>query len=190
MPLVDERGDLIFTNPLAAIPVNIRQYVASLMGDEAELNEKHLSASDLESLKRAVLRQVRKTGQREGEIGYGDYYETPAKFSSFARGESAVRYLTDSFNDPAFRMETTLGMARYKVDDAGNAVVEDKYDFNATREQVRELLSKRSTLRVLGESYQRHGVNGLLNVVGNIFGRTEGEGTPVKINLGPINAVP
>ena len=190
MPLVDERGELIFTNPLAAIPVNIRQYVASIFGDETELNEKHFSKSDLDSLRQAVHRQMTKSGSREGEIGYGDYYETPAKFSSFGRGESAVRYLKDSFNDPAFRMETTLGMARYKVDDAGNAVVEDKYDFNASREQVKELLSRQSTIGVLSEAYRRHGVNGILNAAGNIFGRTEGEGTPVKINLGPINAVP
>ncbi|MES3016202.1 MAG: hypothetical protein V4721_00425 [Bacteroidota bacterium] len=155
------------------------------------MTEKDLWQSDLDSLKRAVGRHLDK-GVNKGEIGYGEYGENP-EFETSAwdggitgQGVNPLQAIFESINDPKFRMETTLGMARYDVDPNGDAIVSDKYDFNATRPQV-DAYHKESGGKIasLLRAYKEAGFEGALNVAGNSFIGAEGEGTPVRINLGP-----
>jgi hypothetical protein len=169
-----------------AIPVNMRMYLAHLTGDKTPLTEKNLWPSDLEAVKRAVARQMAKQPDA-GVIGYGDYAPAPDQFSSFADGPGILGIIGDSFSDPSFRLETTLGMARYQKDPSGNVVVRDRYNFNATRKQVQDALDGRSKLGVLADALSKAGLPGLLNAIGNIYGATDDEGgTPVEINLGKV----
>src|SRR3990172_3631999 len=99
------------------LPINIRQYLAHLLGNREPLTEKHLSKEDLAALRMGVYRKMMGGGVEPtpGVIGYGDYGSKPGQFSGFGGGPSNKPFgsvLLDSFTDPKTRMETTLGMAK------------------------------------------------------------------------------
>lgn len=172
------------------VPVNIRQFVSHLLGDRSPLTEEHLSSRDMESLRSAVSRQV-KEGKTSGVIGYGDYGSAPGQFSSFGSpyqsGQSIPSMVAESYSDPKFRMETTIGMAKWHKDKNGNIIIEDNYNFNATRKQVEAALKDESIAGVLVNAYSGNGIVGLVNAMGNIFGSTDDEGgNRVRINLGKV----
>jgi hypothetical protein len=176
----------------STIPVNMRQFAYHIAGGTQDLTEKDLQPSDTDALKRAVLRDAQKSGKDSGTIGYGDYGETPGEFSDFdydnAGGEGIGKAIVSSFTDPKFRMETTIGMATWRKDKSGNIIIEDRYNFNATRKQVEDALKDKSKSAVLMDAWSKKGYVGVINALGNMFGSTDDEpGNRVRINLGKID---
>ena len=174
------------------LPVNIRQYLSHLIGNREPLTERHLSKEDLAALRISVHRNMMGGGiePRPGVIGYGDYGSKPGQFSGFGGGPSNKPFgsvLLDSFTDPKTRMETTLGMAKYYRDENGDLIINDRYNFNASREQINKILKDKSLAGTLMFAYHQNGMPGILNALGNIFGDSESEGgSEVKINLGKM----
>lgn len=170
------------------VPINIKQYIKFLVGTDTSLSEKDFNKEDLAAIKRAVIRRM-KENPRSGEIGYGDYGEQPADFSNFEQGASLRTLISDSYTDPKMRLETTLGMASYDTDDNGDVRVKDTYNFNATRKQVNEIVKEQGRLGAMDYALRKNGFTGILNAIGNMYGKTEDEGgTNVDINLGKIRA--
>ncbi len=165
------------------VPVNIRQYLYTLGGGREGLSLNDFNADDIASIRSAVDRVIAKTGKLEGEIGYGDY-DPKGKIQAEDKRDDLLSLLEKSFTNPAFRMETTLGMAKYHVNPKGEVEISDAYDFNADRDAVRKILNTQGLLPVLYEGYRDRGAWGLANALGNIFGLTENEGTPYTLNLG------
>lgn len=173
------------------VPVNIRQYLSHITGDTSELNESHLDSSDIDALKYAVKKDIKthtKNGVEpsEGVIGYGDY--SPKGFSEWAEGDKGHSHgpldmIKNSYTDPAYRMETTLGMAKWKKDSEGNVIIEDKYNFAASENEMREAIKSKGVLGLISEGYRDGGLPGILNVVGNMFGSTKEKGNRVRIKL-------
>lgn len=185
----------MFSNTLNAVkgvkkvvPVNIRQFAGAAFGDTSPLTENDLWASDIEAIKNAV-----NNTKEPGVIGYGDY-GTPDKYDpsdwqgGSKDGIGPFGALIKSYTDPKFRMETTLGMANYNVDPAGNVIVSDRYNFGASPEQINAEIAKRGgKMKALSSSYSEAGFEGLMNALGNMFVAPEGNtGAPVNINLGKI----
>lgn len=179
------------------IPVNIRQYGSSIMGNRGELNESHFSNSDKQSIIRAVLRNMKHPGSEPNTIGYFDYgkkenHRTGWEGSGSGNGVSPIGAMIKSFTDPAFRMETTLGMANYHTDDNGDVIVTDTYDFGAPQEVINQKIkenggSKIKTYLQLARERQSN-FEGKLNIIGNLFAGGDGTGAPVRINLGNPNS--
>jgi hypothetical protein len=98
--------------------------------------------------------------------------------------------LYKSYTDPAYRMETTLGMASYRRLPDGSYVVEDRYNFNApSRQRVTNALREKGVMSLLTDAYKNNGMAGVLNVLGNVYGSTEDEpGAPVSIRLPAVNS--
>lgn len=169
----------------ALIPVNMRQFVSHLAGNRAPITEAEFSPADLAAIRYAI----EKRGGTSGFIGYGDY--SPQGFSSWMNptqpAEGPLDILYKSYTDPAYRMETTLGSASYRMLPDGTYVVEDRYNFNApTRKFVTNALRERGMFSLLSDAFQNTGLSGVLNLLGNVYGETEGEpGTPVSIRLPP-----
>ncbi len=164
-------------------PVNMRQYLYTLLGGKEGLTENDLSDSDKESVLRAVQQVIQQTGQQSGTIGYGDYGGGPI---AIPQDPGLLDILHKSFTDPAFRMETTLGMANYNVGPDGNVHVSDQYDFNASPESVQQAKQAHGGgLGLAMEGYKQAGWLGLLNALGNLA-RPGETGTPYSLNLGPL----
>lgn len=162
-------------------PVNIRQYLHTLTGGNEGLSEKDLSESDRATLMQAVQKVMQQSGQESGTIGYGDYGDTIATHDNMGLLDLLYRSATD----PAFRLETTLGMAKYNVDPQGNVIVSDQYDFNADPAAVQQAIQQKGGLGLALEGYQHSGWMGLLNALGNMA-RPGETGTPYSLNLGQL----
>lgn len=178
-------------NPLRSIvqglvPVNIRQFLGHITGNREPLTENDLWPSDITAIQNAV-----KNSEEPGKIQYGEYKPVGAanKWGIPLNDIGVAETLKRSWNDPAYRMETLLGGASYHLDNNGNVVVTDNYNFNAKRKQVNAL----GPLDIA--SYFLHGItdaNPLAfgNFLGNYFGATDDEqGNPVNINVGPLKNI-
>lgn len=169
----------------ALIPVNVRQFVSHLAGDVSPITEAQFTPEDLAAIRYAI---AKRGGGAAGSIGYGDY--GAGGFSSFGDPrEGPLDMLYKSYTDPAYRMETTLGGASYRRLPDGSYVVEDQYNFNApSRQRVTNALREKGVMSLLTGAYKTHGMAGVLNVLGNVYGHTEDEpGAPVSIRLPPVN---
>lgn len=162
------------------IPSNIRVFTGTLLGERSTITEADLSESDLGAIKNAV----RTVGGSEGVIGYGNYAD---KWLRDPHGMSVVDLLVDSFSSPAFRMETTLGMARFKKNEKDETIVTDIYDFEATQAQMQEA-TEQGKLHFLVEAYEKKGPMGFLHALANLSGLgKDGRSRKVRINLGKID---
>lgn len=184
------------------VPVNIRQFAGAAFGNNSPLTEDDFWQSDLDAMKGAVSKNMAGKGTgfvKPGDIGYGDYGTGEggefSKWDGGYRGQEGIGLfasLLQSYIDPKFRLETTLGMAKYKPDADGNIIVEDNYNFNATPNEIEGAVNKAGgKFNAMKNSYRDAGFEGLMNAIGNLYIAPEGNGgTPVRINLGKVNKKP
>lgn len=176
-------------DPRHVIPINMRQFASSLLGDRSETTEKNLSDTDLEVLRKAVEAK----GQDSGGLDYGDYgkqgeYDRSHFTGGSKDGPSFISSIIHSFADPRYRMETFLGQADYKVNPDGTAVITDRYDFNAPDQNFVDGKIKEAggVIPALKGAYKEAGYEGLINALGNTVIGPENTGAPIKINLGKV----
>ncbi len=162
-------------------PLNIRQYAYTLACGTAPMTEKDFVDSDLATLKEAVTKKIRQTGQMSGVISYGDY----AKDNQISSVEQSgvIDSIYKSFTDPVFRIESTLGTIRYSINKNGDIEIHDAYDFGADQSLVDQEVQEHGKLGVLANAGKHRGVWGILNAAGNMV-RPSGTGTPFTLNLG------
>jgi hypothetical protein len=168
----------------ALVPVNMRTYINHLSGGRSPITESDFTEKDLDAIRYAIKKDEERGEESSGTIGYGDY--SPQGFSDFGNpGEGPLDILKGSYTDPAYRMETTLGMAAYRQLPDGSYVVEDQYNFNApSREHVNDFLKDKNIISGIYEANKGYGLKGVLNLLGNVYGDTESEpGAPVSIRL-------
>lgn len=191
IPQLQQLQDLAKYAFKSAVPVNIRALASAISGDRAGITTDDLWLSDKEALYRAASRQAATTGKTSGDIGYGDYGAKPSEFSDFTGGDlygahsgiGLIDAIIKSYTDPKFRMETTLGMARYKVNPDKSVSISDRYDFNAPRKIVNSEITKNGKLGTILNAYRNVGFEGAANAAGNIYAGADGEGLPYQVNL-------
>lgn len=165
------------------IPVNIRQYLSWLSGSGGHLSAEDFASSDIDTIRGAVERKYRETGERRGEIGYYDY--TADRAEQGVEQTGPLDMLWRSYTNPAFRAETTLGMARYEIGPNGEIRVSDKYDFAATPDQMRGYLAQHGMLGMVMLGIREAGPWGLANVLGNMAGMNQ-VAEPYVLHLGRL----
>lgn len=165
------------------VPVNMRQYAYTLAGGQAPMKESDFSEDDLSTLKDAVKRKIEQTGQLSGLLSYGDY----AKDGQISPVESSgpIDMIRQSFSNPVFRLESTLGTVRYGVNSKGEIEVHDSYDFGADRNIVDAKIKDNGRVGTLLGAARHSGLWGVLNAAGNMV-RPNGTGTPFTLNLGGL----
>ena len=157
------------------IPPNIRMFVADLLGNKEKFTEEDLKASDLE-----LLRDISLKSMDKGYIDYRDYGV-----------ESLGKNMFKNIRDPKYNLKTLLGRAKVEVDEKGNLVVKDTFDFNDKRD-VKNLEDLKFAIKDVYNAFtggpgDYHGFGGIYSGVrqmGTYFGSGPGEGAPVEINLG------
>ena len=118
-----------------------------------------------------------------GTIGYGDYSDEDVIVES--PSENVANVIYQSLVNPAYRMETTLGRAKFRQDPSGQIEVDDAYDFASPRAHT-DLMKKEpyGVLGVMAKGLIERGPLGVGNVIGNIM-RSQGEGTPFTFTIPP-----
>lgn len=172
----------------ALVPVNALQFLKTVQGDKSDITEKDFWDSDKDAIRGAVHRKIEETGKTEGYIGYGDY-NPEHRWSDFGFGnENPVSMILQSFADSTYRMETALGMAHYKVDDNGDILISDRYDFGASKEAVDKVIQEKG-YGAYFEAFKEQGFSGLLSAIGNTVA-PEDTGRKVRLNLGKYDSTP
>ena len=166
-------------NKSSIIPINIRAFVSDIFGGGKDINENSLTKAE-----RTELANVVKRAQEQGKskIEYADYSTEGDKQSQYADvgGGGGAGDFFGKVTDPAYSLKTTLGQAKISVDEKGNTIVTDQYNFNDSD----------GDFSVLGliKGIKKAGLSPYAQIrnIAREFGSGEGEGAQVKINLGKL----
>lgn len=160
------------------IPPNIRMFVADILGSKEKFTEEDLSESD-----KNLLKEIAAQGVEKGSIGYADY------------GVNSIdRSLFRNILDDRYNLKTLLGKAKVEINDKGELVVKDTFDFN-DKKDIKSLDDLKFALTdmkdaFLGKSgYGSGGLYSLIRQGAKYIGSGPGEGAPVEINLGKYKDV-
>jgi len=166
------------------IPTNIRQFLYDLAGGKGTLTEKHLQKDELTALENIVRENINKGRYNLVEPDY----KTIAPESEYSDigliGKKSIsnKEFIKKLRDPYFSLKTTLGKASIGIDNKGNVLVTDQYNFSevgdasdADRRFIPDIRKAGSSLYLQARNIGRH------------FGSDVGEGSPVVINLGPLD---
>ena len=155
------------------IPPNIRMFVADILGSKEKFTEDDLSESD-----KNLLKEIATQGVEKGSIGYEDY------------GVNSInRNLFRNILDDRYNLKTLLGKAKVEINDKGELVVKDTFDFN-DKKDIKSLDDLKFALTdmkdaFLGKSgYGSGGLYSLIRQGAKYIGSGPSEGAPVEINLG------
>lgn len=173
------------------IPANAKAYIAHLLGIAYAPKMSDLTSGDIDAIKRAVATaRIQNGGASTGSFGYGQYKgQARTGASEFDTPSTGWQLALRSFTDPTFRAETLLGQARYKMDNQGNVVVNDTYNFNTPRSEMTGYLNSEGPLQITKDLFSliRSGrTNEALETLINMRGPAKEEGAQYSLNLGKL----
>ena len=162
------------------IPLNVKQYLASLTG----IGKQNIDASDLTKKEKKALEEARKNAEKRGSkvIEYEDYQthidkETGKPYQSQyadVGGGDPTAPITKFF-DPSYSIKTTFGQIDYTKEDDGTYTYIDKYDFNEA--------NKNSKTFIQGVKEKGLSPYGQLRNLATFLGPGPGEGGDVNVRL-------
>jgi len=158
------------------VPTMIRQFLYDITGGEEPLTEKDLLTPELEFLTSQAL-------QGKTNLQYADYSTEGKGQSQYADvgGGGGIIDFFKKLNDPAYSMKTTLGQANIIINEKGESVVTDTYNFNDSTGAF-NLLQFVKGIKNAGFSPYAQARN-----VASQLGSGKGEGSKVEINLGKLD---
>jgi LysM repeat protein len=184
---------------LDIIPSNVRLYVEDLLTPEAlkgikgEFTEKHLSKSYQNLLGNIAVQTLKDYPKAKGaEIGPG--LSAPINYDDYKSKKSIetgdpyadVKYASKEnidLSDKAFNLKTSFGQAKATINDKGELIITDRFNFNDAKD-VRSVSDLMQMVAEIGGAAARLEQYNFVRKVGKWFGSGEGEGRFVKINLG------
>ena len=163
------------------IPANMRQFVYDIAGGKEDFTEKDLSASDQE-----LFREIISNAAAEGRdyIDYDDYGI-----------DSFYRPFMENITDPRYNLKTLVGRGNFEVDESGNLILTDKYDFNVNDPlsgSEYAPIADAGAMDIAKDLFSRakeKGIYNALRTAGSYFGSAPGEGSNVRINLGDASGI-
>jgi hypothetical protein len=159
-----------------ALPANIGLYLGTMAGDRSPITERDLKPDDLQALRAAVIDASNVNGRHANTLGYFNYGKVG--YPDFKGWGDTLK---QSFNNPGYRMQTTLGQTSVKRDQQGNARIVDTYDFNSNGPGARLVRNPKHLW------YRRGHPTAVLDAVGYLLApETEKTRRPININLGMV----
>ena len=146
------------------------------------LRNEDLWDSDRDAIRDNVAKEIKKTGQPSGVISYDGYGEEGTRVEEPTETLGTVLY--DSMTNPMYRMETTLGKARYKSLPNGYTEISDAYDFKEHPGVIRQAIKSKGVGGVFLDAYRSMGPLGPLNMLGGLV-RPQGTGKPYTMIIPP-----
>ena len=154
------------------VPDNVQLFVKDLLGFQDNYTEEDFGDTTLEALRKAVKNAIE---DEQSYINYADYDDP--------RGSTRSDPIFEVISDPDKIAKTTIGAANFGVED-GNLVLTDKYNFNDANAVAD--MAFMDKLKGVKEGFEYGPYQGL-RAIGTFFGSGEGDGSDIKINLGPAS---
>ena len=182
------------------LPLNMRQLIYDISGGSQDLTENDLTPEEYDAAKEVARNAI---ARGSNTIQYRDYQTVlpgdvdvpegrdPEEFLAYADvGGSmggSTEVLKKSFADPRYALKTTLGQASIYQNEAGETIIEDRYNFNEkawrhkgwNKETLNQVINDLKNIRYQPEYFGPRRL-------ATWFGSAPGEGSIVKINLGII----
>ena len=165
----------ILRKAINIIPPNVRQFSYDLFGGKEDFTEDKLSSAYEEELK-GIAEKALSEGKKT--ISYEDYDQGTAGKSIFKN------IFSKNYN-----LKTLIGSGKVSINDNGEIVVTDKFDYNDAKDinslaDVKEMISGVIQAYKGGNKNRPDGIYGVIREGIRYFGSSPGEGSDVKINLG------
>lgn len=163
------------------IPLNVRAFANDLMGNDSEINERHLSQAEKDALQSA-----REKAEKAGKnfIEYGDY-DTDSQYGDVGGDNNdTTAKLAARLLDPNYSAKTTFGQIGFKKNEDGTYTYTDKYNFNNAKEGGMEAFNKELEENPNLTAYQK------LRKLAEYKGSGPGEGAEVNITYGKGGKTP
>lgn len=210
LELINANGEAVGTvnAVLGAVPAHMRMFVTDVISNSLGIDQtENIRTSDmftndeLQAMVSIVQRSIAANGGKmTGAVGYEDGYQ---------RGYDGVRWNQDetpmmnASGEDSVRL--TLGAFNYEINDQGELIITDSYNFNDAEQLRRQypsgLAKVNHLMGLVGEWGQSQiaqsrgqegvarpamGLYGIIRRIGALYGSAEGEGSRFRINLGVI----
>lgn len=159
-----------------------------------EFTEADLTTKEVEALRKMVKQiqtegsrgyvdssGVRKNVGRKDIISYDDYQTSSTAYGDVGGGErTKIGKVIDKVKDPFYSMKTLIGQGAITINDRGETVIMDRYNFNEDNPKSLLDYGRKAALVASDPFYQGP------RQVASIYGSDEGEGSYVRLNLGVL----
>ena len=163
-----ENEESLFRTLLNKIPANMRFLAADLIGMDSPAGKEKFTEEGLGILKEAAITALDKG---KSSMSYEDYPGGEMNFN---------KNLLAKMADKNFQMRTTIGSANLRIDENGDIILTDQFNFNDAKDVKSLEEAKNAVLDIFGEK----GLYKKIRKFATYAGSEEGEGTPIEINLG------
>lgn len=169
------------------IPSHMRMFAKDLTGLDLEetKTEDFFNEAEKVSMLSVIKNSMDRLGDKStGSVTYEDY---ASGLADVTWNKSNVDPL--SIRDAEGSVKKTLGQFTWKVDDNGDIIVTDEYDFNDAKELQEQYPSNKDKVKHLTSLAAQVATGdlskyGWLRKLGGLYGSQEGEGVSFEVNLG------
>ena len=158
----------LFRTLLNKVPANLRFLAADIVGMDSPAGKEQFTEEGLGILKEAAINALDKG---KSSMTYEDYPGGEMNFN---------KNLLAKMADKNFQMRTTIGSANLRIDESGDIILTDQFNFNDAEDVNSLKEAKNAVLEIFGED----GLYKKIRKFSKFAGSGEGEGTPIELNLG------
>lgn len=158
----------MFRTLLNKVPANIRFFASDLLGMDSSASNENFSDKGIAVLKEAAINAL---DQGKSSMSYEDYPGGKMNFNE--------NFLS-KLKDPNFNMRTTIGSANLRINENGDIILTDQFNFNDAKDIKSLSDAKNAVLEIFGEE----GLYKKIRKIGTYAGSKEGEGSSIELNLG------
>jgi hypothetical protein len=163
-----ENEQSMFRTLLNKVPENIRFFASDLVGMDNPAGNEKFSNEGIAVLRDAAVNALDKG---KSSMSYQDYPGGEMNFN---------KNLFSKIQDANFNMRTTIGSANLRINENGDIILTDRFNFNDAKDIKNLSDAKNAVLDIFGEK----GLYKKIRKVGTYVGSEEGEGSPIELNLG------
>jgi hypothetical protein len=164
------------------LPLNIRQLTHDIVGGNDPITKADLKESEYQALVNATQNALQR---KSSIIEYIDYQtqEGSREGSQYrdVGGGGTNKEFFSLLSNPSYALKTTLGQATISLNEDGEVIIEDRYNFNNATDKFK-FIDFVKGVKDSGFSPYAQARN-----VGTFLGSGPGEGSIVEINLGKLN---
>lgn len=170
MATTDEKSNVLKTL-FNKLPPNMRLFVSDLMGKDELITNEDFTEEQLNVMKETAEKAI---GEGKDFLSYGDY---PKGYMNYNKN------FIEKMFDPDFQMRTSIGSANIKINDQGEVILTDQFNFN----DAKDVNSLNDLYKAAVDIFGTDGAYNKFRKLGTYFGSPSGEGAPIKLNLGKLD---
>ena len=168
-----------FRTLINKVPANMRFFASDILGIDTPATNKNFTSNQLSIMRDTALNALDNDKLKDNKT-YIDYENYPSGESDVSYQDKGVMSLASKMLDDEFQMRTTIGGANVTVDEEGDIILTDKFNFNDAQD-INDLEDvKNALIDILGTD----GAYNKLRKIGTYMGSSYGKGAPIELNLG------